>query len=160
MIRDFLELVIRPTLRHMREADERLWTTEAEKLLMGTVLAESALQEIRQQPSGPALSFYQIEPTTRQDIDRYLDRLDKTLICAVVNEMRAAWPLNPDEQIVTNMALATAYARIKYWMSPLPIPDDIEGMANYWLRVYNAGGRGTVTGFVRPFREFVQPLYG
>ena len=37
-------------------------------------------------------------------------------------------------------------ARLKYWRypSPIPDPDDLEGLGHYWLKVYNAGGKGTI----------------
>lgn len=161
-VRNFCEMVVRPTLAHLGSADYRLNTRASEQLILGTALAESGLREIRQQPDGPALTFMQIEPSTRQDIDRYLDRADKAALCAVVDEMRPAWPVHPDRQIVFSMGLAVAYARIRYWYgSPKPMPKegDEVGMAQYWLSVYNAGGKGTMTAFARPFREQVLPLY-
>ena len=161
MIRDFRDLVIRPTLKHLAQVNDGLWTMSAEQLLLGTALAETAFQEIRQ-ISGPALSFYQIEPNTARDIERYLDRPDKTALCALVDELRSAWPLDPDLQIVSNMALATAYARLKYWMNPAPLPQDgdVEEMALYWLQIYaTPSSAATMTRFVQTFREHVLPLY-
>ena len=50
----------------------------------------------------------------------------------------------------TNHTLAAALCRIHYRRvsAPLPQAEDIEGQAEYWLRYYNAGGKGSVQHFL------------
>ena len=52
----------------------------------------------------------------------------------------------------TNLAYATAMARMLYWRKPeaLPAADDIPGLAAYWKRHYNtAAGRGKPADFAQ-----------
>lgn len=50
------------------------------------------------------------------------------------------------ELLEINLHFAIANARLKYWRSPSPLtkPDDYEGLGQYWLKVYNAGGKGSM----------------
>ena len=47
---------------------QELWTPPAEELVFLTVLTESGYDYIEQVGSGPAKSFFQIEPLTAHDI--------------------------------------------------------------------------------------------
>ncbi|MCK5606043.1 hypothetical protein KAR91_29360, partial [Candidatus Pacearchaeota archaeon] len=54
-----------------------------------------------------------------------------------------------DLQLQGNIPLQIALCRMKYRPVPHPIPSasDVEGQANYWLKYYNAGGKGEVEKF-------------
>ena len=146
--------VIRATLIYMR-----MFSASAENLLLGTAVQESGLQYLRQFNDGPARGLYQIEPATHDDItDRYLaNKSLRSDIRKRLNTLLAPVPSRID-QLATNLAYATAIARLRYWMdpAPLPEPDDVDGLAAYWKRVYNTPkGRGRVAEFAATYRRYV-----
>ncbi len=142
--------VVRATLIYMR-----MWSASAENLLLGTAIQESGLRYLRQHGDGPARGLYQIEPATHDDIaDRYLAKHRD--IRKRLNTLLAPIPSRLD-QLVTNLAYATAIARLRYWMDPalLPAADDIDGLAAYWKRVYNTPkGKGRVAEFAATYRRY------
>lgn len=143
----FLRYVITPTL-----ADLDMYSPAAAMLLLGTAVTESNLEYLRQLPDGPALSVYQIEPATARDVlYRYLPT--RPSIMARVEETMTSQTM--EVQLLTNLAFATAIARVKYWMVPQPLPDllDADGMGRYWKTHYNtAGGAGDPAKFARIYR--------
>ena len=148
--------VVRATLTSLR-----LWSMAAENLLVGTAVQESGLRYLRQFDAGPARGLYQIEPATHDDIvKRYLKR--KPVLRERVDALAAPEPSLVD-QLATNLAYATAIARLRYWMDPepLPAPDDIDGLAAYWKRVYNTPkGKGRVAEFAATYRRYVLEARG
>ena len=144
--------VVRATLIYMR-----MWSASAEELLVGTAIQESGLRYLRQSNDGPARGLYQIEPATHDDIaDRYLAKHRD--IRKRLNTLLAPIPSRID-QLVTNLAYATAIARLRYWMdpAPLPEPDDIDGLAEYWKRVYNTPrGKGRTEEFAANYRSHIR----
>ena len=58
-----LALVIRPALEKLS-----LWSLSAEELVRGTAIVESGLTYLKQHGDGPALSFWQVEPATHDDL--------------------------------------------------------------------------------------------
>ncbi len=143
--------VVRATLIYMR-----MWSEPAEELLLGTAAQESGLRYLRQFNAGPARGVYQIEPATHDDIaGRYLKR--KPALRKRVAALRATEPSAID-QLATNLAYATAIARLRYWMDPEPLPEanDIDGLAAYWKRVYNTPrGRGRASEFTANYHRLV-----
>lgn len=150
----FREHVVRPTLVHMK-----MHSRTAEDLMVGTALAESNLTWLTQHGNGPAVGVYQIEPNTFSDIwDRYLNT--RPDILARVEKLVAPSPLL-EKQLITNLAFATAIARIRYWMDPTPLPDpnDYPNHASYvwvlgetWKRGFNTElGAGTVEKFTAAY---------
>ena len=143
--------VVRSTLTYMR-----MWSAPAEELLLGTAVQESGLKYLRQFDAGPARGVYQIEPATHDDIvKRYLKR--RTDLRKRVNKLAGDEPSRID-QLTTNLAYATAIARLRYWMdpSPLPAPDDIDGLGETWKRVYNTPeGKGRAAEFAAGYRRHV-----
>lgn len=48
------------------------------------------------------------------------------------------------------------FARIRLYLVPAAIPNDINGQAAYWKKYYNsAAGAGTVTGFKNKVNEMI-----
>ena len=143
--------VIEPTLRELG-----LWSASAERLMIGTALVESGLEEVVQRNGGPARSFFQIEPGTFDDIvDRYLEtdrRRDlRVKILGLVMPAFGRW-----EQITGNQRFACGVARVRYWMAPEPLPDvgDDEGLAAYWKSHFNTYlGAGREAKFVQALRK-------
>lgn len=138
----FRAAIIDPTLKHLD-----LYSSAASSLLLGTALVESDLTYRRQIGGGPARGLFQIEKPTFDDVyGRYLKR--KPTLLARVNELLLG--KDPWSQVETNDRFACAIARVRYLYDSKPLPDagDIPALAETWLRVYNAGGKGTVAKFV------------
>ena len=140
-------------------------------LLCGVAAVESNSGYFnRQHPLGPALGIFQMEPTTADDILRYLserdvDGVDKSMRLAVEDATYARIPPKFSDWrflLTTNLSVATAFARIKFAMVEAPLPDasDIFGLANYWKKHYNTfDGKGNPDEFVAKFNlHFEQHL--
>ena len=153
----FLEHVIRPTLDHLAVAEPRLATEASANLLLGTAIAESNLSALVQHGGGPALSMFQIEPATFDDIyERYLRARPGFLMA--VQDLRLP-ALTPMEQLPANPFFACAIARMKFWMAPEPLPaaDDIAALGRYWKTHYNtAGGAGKASHWASLYRQYVK----
>lgn len=149
------ELVIRPVLQ-----DLHMYSPAAENLLLGTAAQESMLGYfLKQSPSGPALGIYQMEPATHGDIwDNYLayDEDLSSLVRGLASQHH--FTRNPHEELITNLAYATAMCRLHYRRvkQGLPAADDIHGLALYWKQHYNTfKGAGKVEEFVDNYHKFV-----
>jgi len=138
--RQFRDLIIRPTLEYLD-----MGGLAAERLLLGTALAESRLSYLAQWPEGPAKGVYQIEEETEIDIWlNYLTYRDQ--LRDKVNALGCLFPssiLNKREghsQAEGNLYYATAMCRIHYRRVPekLPDKDDAMGMALYHKKFYNS----------------------
>ena len=139
----FRRLIIRPTLIELG-----LYSEAAEALLLGTAIVESGLVYIQQRGHGPALGVFQIEPTTHRDVHQNylafrgeLDRKIKRLMNAQAAELN----------LISNLAYATAIARLVYYRRPeaLPASGDLPGLAAYWKEHYNTHlGAGTEDDFI------------
>lgn len=142
-----LRYVIRPTLK-----DLGLWSEPAERLILGTACQESECGRYLVQIGGPALSIYQIEPTTHLDIHiNFLAYRDD------LHDKIAKYGNNP-EDMITNLAYATAICRVHYLRVPAPIPDTLAGQAQYWKSHYNSDkGAGTVYQYLNAWDRFVTP---
>ncbi len=147
--KDFRFHILRPTLKHIE-----LWSAASETLLLGTALTESGLRWLRQKGNGPGLGLFQIEPATNDDVWKtYLSKSSKMELKAKIIWLTSRSPLH--EQLVSNLAYATAMARVIYWRRPeaMPEADDIDGLAKYWKDHYNTHlGAGKVEHFVQKLR--------
>lgn len=144
-VKSFRVDLVRPALKVTG-----LWSMSAEHLIVGTALAESGLDTVKQFNHGPALSFLQIEPATYLDIVKYLNRKSEKK-----SAILSACYLDVFPQAVCltwNIRLAILIARMIYWRVPeqLPHSSDIVGLAKYWKNYYNTNkGAGTVEHFVK-----------
>ena len=143
--------IVRATLMSLR-----MWSMAAENLLLGTAVQESGLKYLRQFNDGPARGLYQIEPATHDDIwDVYLKH-HRTLKGRI--EVLVAPVPSRIDQLATNLAYATAIARMVYWRhpEPLPAPGDVDGLAGYWKKYFNTvKGKGRVADFAAKYRRHV-----
>ena len=120
--RDMIELA----LSHYLLPDSE----SAIRLLCMVAAHESGDFTYVRQIGGPALSFFQMEPMTFQEIAEYCQRkqiqLADELPCTV-------W------RLVFDPVFAAAMARVFFmrFPEPLPEPDDIEGLASYAKDYWN-----------------------
>ncbi len=149
--KQFRAYVVNPTLAALG-----LGGPAPQRLLMLTALQESGLVYLAQLGGGPAVSPFQIEPATAQDIlGRYLlQRQDLRQRFTDATEPLGAEPVNWHmvgsdslrRRLQLDLGFACAVARLKYWMVEELLPDapDGPGMADYWKRYYNtASGAGS-----------------
>jgi hypothetical protein len=142
------EYVVKPTLKYLD-----LYSKSAENLMLGTAAQESKMGRWLHQVKGPAKGIYQMEMATHEDIwNNYLsykiDLKNKILQFATSRE----------DDLVFNLAYATAMARVHYLRisEPLPHEDDVAGLAKYWKQFYNTKlGKGTVDEFMRNYETYV-----
>lgn len=150
--KQFRELVVRPTLQRIG-----LHSDAAENLLVGTAIQESGLRHLKQMGNGPALGVYQVEPATHTDIWENFLKYRANLWGSMIGEFRPAGQRGvKHEQLVTDLAYATAIARLVYFRRPEPLPDadDIEGLGGYYKSHFNTHlGKGTAAQFVLNYRE-------
>ena len=148
--------VIDPVLSVLGKVNYKLMAGPTTQLMLGTAAQESDLGfYLRQWPSGPARGLWQMEEATVRDIvDRYLQRQENAVLRHAVLSF---WSGNYDiaEEISWNMALACALARVRYWMVPIPIPEDLEDQARYWDIHYNANEEDEVEEYIASYNEFV-----
>lgn len=151
---DLRDCVIRPALTAID-----LYSPGAEALLLGTALAESGLQALKQ-VNGPALGLFQMEPATHDDIhDNFL--AFRAPLRERVLSLLAAQP-GRHSQLASNLMYAAAMCRLQYRRArpPLPQPDDPDAMAAYWKAHYNTPqGAGAPSRFAALYRETVSPFY-
>jgi hypothetical protein len=147
-------LVVKPALYRID-----LWSASAENLVLGTMMQETNLRALKQYGEGPALGLPQIEPTTHTSlwvhsipgIKGLASKL--TALLAPVDHEAMAVP-NP-LALTHNLLYAAAICRVRYYIVPerLPLQNDAMAMAIYWLRHYNAGGKGTVSAALGDFQR-------
>ncbi len=155
-VKQFRELIVRPTLKLMDKYVPGMYSEAAENLLVGTALVESDLAYVKQH-SGPALSMYQIEPDTELDImhryineSKYSDDFWEMLYAGNYDSVEL------NSTLIYDMRYATIVARLRYFMEtdPLPDADDIHALGHYWNTHYNANPDfGTVADFENKYRN-------
>ncbi len=139
----FHGLVIRPAVRCLG-----LGSPAAERLLLGTALTESGLRHLRQ-VRGPARGLYQVEPATLRDL--YANWLPRHPKLAEGLGLLTAPQGAHEDQLIWNLAYATAIARLIYYRRPEPLPraDDLPALAEYWKAHFNtAAGKGAPADFI------------
>ena len=149
--RDQFEEVIAGVLNNLG-----LYSLSAVNLLLGTAAQESRFGTYLMQISGPALGVFQMEPATEEDIWWNYLRFRSELRGRVIQHTLIGFPTPP--ALIWNLAYSIAMARITYYRAPdpLPLPDDIQGLASYWKKIYNTPqGRGRVEEFVRSYKKYV-----
>jgi len=165
-IRQLKNFVIRPTLEYLGQGNPRIASVSAIEQLLGTVAHESQFTYLDQVTGpadselGPAIGIYQIEPATMGDLFKnYLSAPSRRDLSDRVMSLLAARPV-PRDQLATNLAFATAIARLIYLRSPVALAPagDIAGHARVWKTVYNtAKGAGTESQFISDYQRLVAP---
>lgn len=150
--RQVLECIVRPTLEYLG-----LHSLAAERLVLFTGAHEGRGFDLIEQIAGPALSWWQIEPDTYQDLLANsmpgIQRARPVVAVAyrgLIRHRFASYP--PAEELARDPMLACATCRLLYYRKPEPLPhaDDLPGLAAYWKQHYNTRlGDGRVVDFMR-----------
>lgn len=151
---EFLTNVIRPTVIEIG-----LQSTAAEQLLLGTAMQESDLVHRRQLGNGPARSFFQMEPTTHNDIWQNFLAFRNELADKITNLLTSP-TADKINELENNDRYACGMARVHYLRASaaLPAAGDIEAIAEYWKKHYNTPlGAGTAAQFVDKWQKAFPP---
>ena len=126
----FLRDIVKPALHELAFfSDRRIDTPAARQLMMLTAAVESDFKHTTQK-GGPAVSYFQIEEGTFNDVQKRFD----------LGGYKLRFNFAPlSEGTNLDQKCACKIARAKYWLAsdPLPHEDDWIGMAEYWLNIYN-----------------------
>lgn len=148
---DFLDQTLTPVLDEMA-----MNSPAASKLLMMTATHESMGFRYRVQVGGPALSYYQIEPSTLDDL--YKNYLSFRPERQALLDKYLPEGMSRNEALKNNDDYATAAARLQYSRVPEALPDvgDNEALAKYAKQYWNTDlGAATWQNYVDSFK-----LYG
>lgn len=131
----------------------KLWSLAAENLLLGTAAQESHMgQHLVQMGGGPAVSIYQIEPRTYENIVLNSDTYRRIGV-----KYGIKLPENVD-MLIYDINAATLAARLFYTMIKERLPDanDLIGLAKYWKKYYNTPyGKGAEEEFIENYGRLV-----
>ena len=156
--KQFRELIAKPVL-----VDLRLWSQEAEDLMIGTLAQESMGGTYIAQDPGPALGVFQMEPRTHDELWKVLIPSNPFLSRGIM--MSCGMSTKPDSKmLVYNLRYATAMARVFYFQfrKTLPdgtkveeIPKDLENQAKLYKLRYNTPlGKATVEEYISRYHLF------
>lgn len=118
------------------------------ELLLMTAQVESNFGNLVKQKNGPALGWFQMEPTTEKDIyENYLKYNKKIL--EVVENYKHKQNIKGVSELQTNIAYSVIMCAIHYKRYSkkfkLPQIDDRTGQAQIWKKYYNTmHGKGTI----------------
>ncbi len=148
--KQFRERIVRVVLNGLG-----MWNEYAEELMIGTCAAESKGGTFLVQEGGPAVGIFQMEPKTHDDIwQKWLPNhpaISANLMSTCMISMKPAASM-----MISNLFYATAMARIEYFRnSPEPVPVSVADQAQYWMKYYNRGGKGTVEAYIDAYNNFM-----
>ncbi|MCP4989824.1 MAG: hypothetical protein GY928_28335 [Colwellia sp.] len=126
------DYIIKPTLEYMGGNYNSI---EARFLLLCTAAIESDCGYYIKQVGGPALGIWQMEPETHSDININCDALKNNEFAKKIIYLT---PLHSDisqNVLIYSSKYACAMARLKYSMTPEPLPE-YTGDANIDLRAF------------------------
>jgi len=144
------------------------YTEDAVMLVLRTGATESRYYHLRQKLSkgriGVARGFFQIEPTTaRSIINDYIDYrssikedIERICMCDLSKIDDPEEDAQLEIQLIGNNPLGIGLCRVRYRPYPRAIPpaSDVQAQADYWLKAYNRGGKGTIKKFVSATNRF------
>lgn len=129
-----------------------LYSSIASKLMMLTAAQESQFHYIRQ-IKGPARGLFQMEFPTYTDLVEQLSprHPDKT---AWLDRLKPP-EIDPLEALAICLPFQVVSCRLQYWRRPEPIPDDNEGLWEYYKTFWNTPeGKATREHFFANAKRF------
>lgn len=163
--KSFLRDVIDPALG-LLAVDETESFASARMLLLGTALQESLLIHVEQMANkdgsrGPALGYFQMEPTTHDDIWANYLKYRKMIAAQTLAIAGYASGTPKAALLKIHPIYAATMARVHYRRKPgsLPAAGDVKAMAAYWKQHYNTVlGKGTVAEFEEKMLKAIKQL--
>lgn len=149
----FRTLIVEPVLSTLK-----VYSKDAEELLVFTCAAESLGATFLQQVKGPAVGIYQMEPNTYTDIwvNYIRSRSQLALLMAIHYGCNK---IPPVERLIYDLHFATAMARIHYLRCPGNLPDakDVDAMWAYYKKFYNTEkGKAKKEESIKKYQDFIR----
>lgn len=153
-IKQFHDFILVPTLNSLG-----LYSKESCQLIIGTGCQESKFKYIHQNGKGPALGFFQCEPTTYKSIVNRVfvnDRNMKQRFLSILST-----EIIPDvNDLIWNLKLACMICRLHYFRVQQKIPLDLQGQAEYYKKYYNTKeGAATVEEYIENYNKFASHIW-
>lgn len=149
----FRSLIVEPVLSKLR-----LYSKNAEELLVFTCAAESLGGTYLQQVKGPAVGIFQMEPNTYTDI--WVNYIRARNQLATLMAIHYGCNKIPEvERMIYDLHFATAMARIHYLRMPGNLPDakDIDGIWDYYKKYYNTEkGKAKKEDSIKKYQDFIR----
>ena len=149
----FRSLIVEPVLSKLR-----LYSKNAEELLVFTCASESLGGTLLAQIKGPALGIYQMEPNTYTDI--WVNYIRARNQLATLMAIHFGCNKIPEiERLVYDLHYATAMSRIHYFRMPGNLPDakDVEGLWDYYKKYYNTEkGKAKKEDSIKKYQDFIR----
>jgi len=135
------------------------YSPEAVNLEMGTAAVESDFgTNLHQIGGGPAKGVFGIEPATEADIWINYLRYNAATRHKVIDISGVTGP--NQLALEGNLIYGICLCRVHYYRvtEPLPGPDDIPALAEYWKTYFNTyakTAKGTTAEFIKKYRRYV-----
>lgn len=147
----FRKFIVVPTLDKLK-----MYSKEAEELLVFTCATESKGGTFVKQVQGPALGIYQIEPATYFDIwNNYI--LKKSGLPTILSLSFGCGRMPEQERLIYDLEYATVMCRLFYARIKDTLPDskNIDAIWEYYKKYYNTNlGKATKEESVKAYRRF------
>jgi hypothetical protein len=151
-------LIVRELNTLYDETGLNINTHNAKELILKTILVESG-GVYRYQINGPALGICQIEPATHKDVLNRTEQKYPTIYNYIIERFYPNSNLSRgfafdddivcDDNLLYNDSYSIIIARMKYYLIPEKLPNDLQGLAEYWKKYYNTElGKGEVEKFI------------
>jgi hypothetical protein len=149
----FRSLIIEPVLSKLR-----IYSKNAEELLVFTCAAESLGGTFLHQVKGPSLGIYQMNSNTYTDI--WVNYIRARNQLATLMAIHFGCNKIPEtERLIFDLHFATAMARIHYLRMPgnLPEANDVEGIWEYYKKYYNTEkGKAKKEDSIKKYQDFIR----
>ena len=149
----YRSLIIEPVLSKLR-----LYSKNAEELLVFTCAAESLGGTLLHQVKGHALGIYQMEPNTYTDIwVNYIH--GRNQLATLMALHFGCNKIPPIERLIYDLHFATAMSRIHYVRVPgnIPDPKDVDGIWDYYKKHYNTEkGKAKKEDSIKKYQDFIR----
>ncbi|QDP50463.1 MAG: hypothetical protein Unbinned6284contig1001_19 [Prokaryotic dsDNA virus sp.] len=136
------DYIIKPTLEYMSGNYNSI---EARFLLLCTAAIESDCGYYIKQVNGPALGIWQMELETENDIHEHSDALQRIEFTRLIDNLTVkSCRYFDDDDLINSPMYACAMARLKYSMTPEPLPEyagdpniDLRAFYDYYAKFYH-----------------------
>ena len=151
--KDDVRIMIAEALSELNTGKIKLDSNPAIELLMGTWAVESnGGHFLKQLGGGPALSAWQIERVTYNDVIGRIPKHFRDVLSDTIGK-----PVADDDfpKIENNHKFAVQIARLKYYLIPEELPYNTIERAKYWKKYYNTPlGAGTVDKYMSKYNTY------
>ena len=136
------------------DPDQTFASEDAALMLLGTLATESDMALYSRQVRGPALSPYQIEPATYDDLFANWIAFRPAVQRMMEDLFGEAKP--EVQRLIYDGVFSTCIARLLYWRVPEALPAGRHQQAAYYKQYYNTNsGKGSVTKYLEDCRTYV-----